>query len=195
MKLNKALIIIFNILLFSCSLVSHQSLYYINSYLCNIELDDIKDFENYNNNVPYKEKKCKHSFIMGFNEAKQFVLIILPGYINGGLGGGFLENKIFFISTKKKYPTFENNNKIFSIQIHGVNKKMDDLFKKNINIKLKVSDKIYNYSKKTFIGYDIFFYFPLQIKDIKKGTLVIEYKDIKEEVDFELGFEKHVVPN
>lgn len=188
--------ILFFIFLQSCSLIRYQSLYYIDSDLCNIEINNIKNSKYYNNKKNNLDKqKCKHSFIADFEKEKQYILIILPGNINGGLGDGFLESKVFFVSTKKKYPSFKNNNEVFSIQIHGINKKMTDLFKKNIDIKLKVDDKIYEYSKKTFLGYDVFFYFPLKIKNVREGILIIEYKNVIKKVNFKLGFEKYVVPN
>ena len=40
-----------------------------------------------------------------------------------------------------------------------------------------------------------FFYFPLKIKNVREGILIIEYKNVIKKVNFKLGFEKYVVPN
>ena len=56
---------------------------------------------------------------------------------------------------------------------------------KKIKINLEINgnyyDSDYDYNKGFYI-------FPLRIKDVKKGTLVIEYNGIKKEVEFEYGY-------
>ena len=54
----------------------------------------------------------------------------------------------------------------------------------NLKISLFVNGKNYIPEKDKFFN----FLFPLQIKDVKKGTIIIEYKGIKKEIEFEYGY-------
>ena len=75
---------------------------------------------------------------------------------------------------------FNKNNKNFYIKNYIADQKVDE-FKISLKINEKLYNSFYNKEKGQYI-------FPLKIKDVKKGTLIIEYKGEVKEVEFEYGF-------
>lgn len=198
MKVGKFIIILFCILS-SCSVVSKQTTYYIKNQKC--------DFIVKKKNDDLPPEKCNGGFVLKLKT--NYISIDFPsGNFDSGLGDGYyITWWLILIPIKTNYPKFENNTERFYISLSNIDydvrkpnyKEQNQYFvdfKENAKIILIVDNKeyksniIYNYPNILYLSFP-----PLKIKDVKKGTIIIEYKDIKEEVDFELGFEKHVVPN
>lgn len=119
-------------------------------------------------------------FQLNFNNLGRSVYFYLPQEVQYGVGGGY--KIIIFILPIFILPNvqFNKNNKNFYIKNYIADQKVDE-FKISLKINEKLYNSFYNKEKGQYI-------FPLKIKDVKKGTLIIEYKGEVKEVEFEYGF-------
>ena len=192
MKVGKCIFYIFILLLIgACSTYSKNGVYYIE----NPKLINNECFKN----TEYKSDFDCISLIDIKMINNKFIRLILPLENSHGIGGGYqLFSTLLPIPIKNDM--FENNTRQFYISLSNIDydvrkpnyKEQNQYFvdfKENAKITLIVNNKeykssiIYNYPNILYLSFP-----PLRIKDVKKGTLVIEYNGIKKEVEFEYGY-------
>ena len=171
MKINK-IYIIFLLLLNACVsygtsgffLPSDKTLYYVKNpgsggIFVGIYIPlDIKIYKMSNSNINYLSLKFPQE-----------------------VGNGF-ETGIFFIPIPNK--KIENNNDYFEIMVKNSHISMIDNFLENLRMFIEYDNKIYEGMRKENNLNK--FTFPIEINKIRKGILIIEYKNYKKEVPFEL---------
>ena len=165
MKVGKYIFYFFILLLIgACSTYSKNGVYLVKNQYGKYDYDDIIRVHFLTNNI---------------ND--DILEIELPFSYNGVGGGYQLFSTLLPIPIKND--RFEDNTNIFYIRILNSYYLLDD-FKNNLKIFLIVDGKTYISKKDKLFN----FLFPLQIKDVKKGTLVIEYNGIRKEIEFEHGY-------
>lgn len=113
--------------------------------------------------------------------------IDLQGRIGGGKEFETIIPPLMWIKTNKK---FEENNIPFQVELF-IKNKSSKYSKDKLKVYLKMNNRVYKPAAKYYTcNFDTkeqcrFFEFPLKIKDVKKGVLIIEYEGTQKELPFE----------
>ena len=201
-KISLLLIIFFNIFLNSCSSNSKEGVYYIKHNICRRNMkrycQDKRNVEECKKNICETQIYLNHNSFE-YLKNDELILIEFPYKVQRGIGGG-MDVPTLLPFLLRKYPKFEDNNEVFYIDFENPNynlqnkncEKQNEYFinlKKDLKIFLNVNNKKYESDFLFNLSSGIRLSFPpLKIKYVKKGTLIIEYKNIKKEIDFEYGF-------